>query len=79
MREGEADAGHLSPKKTNKLERTAAELPKKGQFETLNVLEVSKRTCRLNYCFKQRKENPLVITKKNNEPNQILTEVVVVE
>ena len=52
---------------------------KKGQFETLNVLEVSKRTCRLNYCFKQRKENPLVITKKNNEPNQILTEVVVVE
>ena len=30
-----------------------------------------------NRCFKQQKENRLVITKKNNEPNQKLTEIVV--
>ena len=32
-----------------------------------------------NYCFKQQNENPLVITEKNNEPNQKLTEMVVGE
>ena len=32
-----------------------------------------------NYCFKQQKENQLVITEKNNEPNQKLTEIVVGE
>ena len=30
-----------------------------------------------NHCFKQQKENQLVITKKNNGPNQKLTEIVV--
>ena len=54
---------------------------KKGQFETLNVLEVSKRTCRLEKLLFQtaKGKSSLVVTKKNNEPNQILTEVVVVE
>ena len=31
----------------------------------------------INHCFKQQKENQLVITKKNNEPDQKLTEIVV--
>ena len=30
-----------------------------------------------NHCFKQKKENQPVITKKNNDPNQNLTEIVV--
>ena len=29
-----------------------------------------------NHCFKQQKENQLVITEKNNEPNQKSTETV---
>ena len=32
-----------------------------------------------NRCFKQQNENQLVITKKNNELNQKLTEIVVGE
>ena len=52
-------------KKKNKHEKTAS-CRKKGQFET-------------NLCFKQQKENHLVITKKNNEPTQNLTEIVVGE
>ena len=33
----------------------------------------------INHCFKQKKENQLVITKKNNEHNPKLTEIVLGE
>ena len=53
---------------------------KKEKFETLKGLEVSKLTYRLEISLFQRaNENQLVIAKKNNEPNQKLTEIVVCE
>ena len=61
--------------------KTAAELAKKrkiwnGQkfWRSQNVL-----TGLRNHCFKQEKGNQLVITKKNNEHNQKLTQIVVGE
>ena len=33
----------------------------------------------MNHCFKQEKENQLVVTKENDEPNPKLTEIVVGE
>ena len=30
-----------------------------------------------NHCFEQQKENQLVVTEKNNKPNQKLTKIVV--
>ena len=30
-----------------------------------------------NHCFEQQKENKLIVTEKNNKPNQKLTEIVV--
>ena len=46
----------------------------KGSQRSQNLL-----TGLRNYCFKQQNENQLVITEKNNEPNQKLTEIVVGE
>ena len=62
--------------------KNAAELQKKGKFETLTGFEGLKTyllTGLRNHCFKQQKENQVVITKKNSEPNQKLTEIVVGE
>ena len=47
---------------------------KKENLKRWKVPEVSKRL--RNHCFKQQKENQLVITEKNNEPNQKSTETV---
>ena len=61
--------------------QTAAELAKKGKFETLKGFCRSQNllTGLRNHCFKQQKENQLVITKKQNEHNQKLTKIVVDE
>ena len=63
--------------------QTAAELPKKGKFETLKGfggLKIYLQAWEITG-FKQQKENQLVITKKNKKPiyNQKLTEIVVGE
>ena len=63
--------------------QTAAELPKKGKFETLKGfggLKIYLQAWEI-IGFKQQKENQLVITKKNKKPiyNQKLTEIVVGE
>ena len=51
---------------------------KKENLKRWKVLEVQNLLVGLiNNCFKQQKENQLVITKKNNEPDQKLTEIVV--
>ena len=61
--------------------KTAAELAKKGKFETLKGFYRSQNllTGLRNHCFKQQKENQLVISKKHNEHNQKLTKIVVDE
>ena len=58
--------------------KTAAELAKKGKFEKLKGFCRSQNllTGLRNHCFKQQKENQLVIIENNNEPNQKLTEIV---
>ena len=63
--------------------QTAAELQKKGKFETLKGfggLKIYLQAWEI-IGFKQQKENQPVITKKNKEPiyNQKLTEIVVGE
>ena len=63
--------------------QTAAELPKKGKFETLKGfggLKIYLQAWEI-IGFKEQKENQLVITKKNKEPiyNQKLNEIVVGE
>ena len=54
---------------------------KKENFRRLEVLEVSKLTYKLEKSFflKQQRENQLFMTKKINELNQKLTEIVVGE
>ena len=54
---------------------------KKENFRRLEVLEVSKLTYKLEKSFflKQQRENQLFITKKINELNQKLTEIVIGE
>ena len=67
---------HQEDKQRDKDEKTAAKLQKKKRkFQTLKGFGDLKRlfTGLGNHCFKQQKENQLVITKKNNEPNQKLT------
>ena len=61
--------------------KTAAELAKKGKFEKLKGFCRSQNllTGLRNHCFKQQKENQLVITKKHNEHNQKLIKIVVGE
>ena len=61
--------------------KTAAELAKKGKFEALKGFCRSQTllTRLRHHCFKQQKENQLVITKKHNEHNQKLTKIVVDE
>ena len=61
--------------------KTAAELAKKGKFEKLEGFCRSQNllTGLRNHCFKQQKENQLVITKKHKEHNQKLTKIVVDE
>ena len=61
--------------------KTAAELAQKGKFATLKGFCRSQTllTRLRNHCFKQQKENQLVITKKHNEHNQKLTKIVVDE
>ena len=68
-------------KKTNKHEKTAADLPKRGKIWNVERFWRSQNllTGLRNHCFKQQKKNLLVITKKNNEPNQKLTKMVVGE
>ena len=54
---------------------------KKAKFETLKRFGGPKTyfTGLRNHCFNQRKEYQLVITKKYNEHNKELTEIVVGE
>ena len=71
-------------KKTNKHEKTAADLPKRGKIWKFGKYGRFWRSQNLltglrNHRFKQQKKNLLVITKKNNEPNQKLTKMVVGE
>ena len=81
LRESEASVGNFSPTQTNKHEKTTAELPKKRKIRNVERFWRSQNllTGLINHCFKQQKENHLVITKKNNKPNQKLTEIVVGE
>ena len=68
-------------KKTNKHEKTATDLPKRGKIWNVERFWRSQNliTGLRNHRFKQQKKNLLVITKKNNDPNQQLTEMVVGE
>ena len=80
LREGEANRGHFSPRRQTNMRKLRLSCRKKEKFETLKGLEVSKLTYRLEISLFQRaNENQLVIAKKNNEPNQKLTEIVVCE
>ena len=80
LRECEANEGQFSPRRRTNMKKLRLSCRKKGKFETYverfwrsqNIL-----TGLRNHWFKQQKENQLVITKKNNEPNQKLTEIVV--
>ena len=67
-----------SHKEDKQTEKTAVELPKKGTIWNAERFWRSQNafTSFCNHCFKQQRENQLVITKKNNEPNQNLTEIV---
>ena len=74
-RESEANAGDLLGKKTNKHEKTAAELPKNEEnlkglmFQWVPNLLIGLR----NHCYVQQKEDQLFVTEKNNERNQKLS------
>ena len=47
LRESEANAGHFSQRRQTNMRKLRLSCRKKGKFETLKGLEVSKRTYRL--------------------------------
>ena len=75
--ENEANAGHFSPRRQTNMRKLRLSCREKEKFETLKGF--GGVTGLINHCFKQEKENQLVVTTENNEPNPKLTEIVVGE
>ena len=72
--------GHFSPRRQTNMRKLRLSCRKKGKFEALKgfgSLKTFLQALEIIVSTPQQKENQFIITKKNNKPNQKLTEIVV--